>query len=369
MGAPVIAVVGGGPAGASCAWRLAGEGGSVVLLDRSSFPRSKVCAGALGHRGAELLIRKGLMTVDELESQTLSTHLTMSCWFRYRHLRTHTAQGPPVRLVDRSSFDHLLLARAREAGADVLEGEVVEEVTNGRLRTSGGRCMPWDFLVGADGAGSLVAERLKGRRRRGRCGLGVQARLASDGGRAHGLQVHFGLVPWGYGWVFPAGNGILVGLGGSGRGFRSRGIGGRMPRLLQHAGGRGDEPLRGAPLPSGPASRSLGRGRIYLAGDAAGLADRISGEGIVHALESGLLVAEAILRGWSRRSLAIRARQGCAGLVAQSRIFAGLLYHRSLQPRAMRRLRDDAKFFRGYWDLVAGRTDYWRMMLRFLAPT
>jgi len=368
MGDPVTVVVGGGPAGATCAWRLASEGGAVQVLDRSAFPRPKVCAGALGNRGAELLIRAGIMASHELESQTLALHRTMSCWFRYRHLRTHDFQGPPIRLVDRSSFDALLLSKAREAGACVLEGEQAEEVTERKVRTSGGMELSWDFLVGADGVGSLVGEHLAGKRRRRRCGVGIQARLFRQGDNPHGLHVHFGLVPWGYGWIFPGRDHILVGIGGAGRGFRPRSLGRRLSGLLKHAGATENETLQGAPLPSGYPNRRLGRGSVYLAGDAAGLVDRISGEGIAHAVESGLLVAEAILRGWSRRELAVRARRGCVGLVSQSRIFAGLLYHRSLQPRAMRRLHDDPKFFRGYWNLVAGRTDYWRMMLRFLSP-
>ena len=249
-----------------------------------------------------------------------------------------------------------------------MEADRVVEVTERWVRTSGGRKLPWRFLVGADGAGSLVAAYLRGGRRLNRFGAGVQARLAAGGDRGHGLQVHFGLVSWGYGWMFPRRDDALVGLGGTGGRFRSRELRRGLRPLLQQAGAAGDEPVLGALMPSGSPCRALGRGRVFLVGDAAGLADRISGEGISHAVESGLLVAEAILRGWSRHRLAVMASRGCVGLVSQSRIFAGLLYRRGLQALAMRRLRDDPRFFRGYWDLVAGRTDYWRMILRFLFP-
>ncbi len=314
-----------------------------------------------------MLLRSGVLTRQELRGQTLAVHRAMSCWHRLLHLRTHVCAGPPIRVVDRSPFDALLLRRARDAGAEVIEGERVTEVSGEAIGLSSGRRMGWSFLVGADGAGSLVRRRLGLRRSSPARGAGVQA-IIRETDPARGLQVHFGLVPWGYGWVFPRGGSAAVGIGGTGGDFASRGLARRLTPLLQHAGGTGEETLQGAVIPGGPPCRTLGAGRVFLAGDAAGLVDRVSGEGIGHALESGMLVADAILEGWSRRMIEMRARRGCAGLVSQSRIFAGLLYRRSLQPRAMRRLRDDPKFFQGYWDLVAGRTDYWRMMLRFLSP-
>jgi flavin-dependent dehydrogenase len=367
MELPVL-ICGAGPAGSACAWKLAREGVDCLVLDRLSFPRQKVCAGALGARGAGIMLRSGILSAGELERLTLASHSTMSCWLGYRRLRTHSPQGPPVRIVDRPGLDSLLLQRAREAGAGLVPGEGVEGLAEGRVRTSSGRTRGWAGLVGADGAGSLVARWLGLQRPAHRPGLGVQAVVAGKAAKAHGLQIHFGLVPWGYGWVFPRDGDSLVGIGGTGGAFRGGGMARVMPGLLRHAGGRGNEPLRGAPIASGPVAPRLGRGRVYLAGEAAGLVDRISGEGISHAVESGLLVAEALLRGGDRGWLARRARRGCAGLVRQSRLLAGLLYHRALQPRAMRRLRDDPRFFQGYWDLVAGRVSYWRMMLRFLLP-
>jgi flavin-dependent dehydrogenase len=269
-------------------------------------------------------------------------------------------------MVDRSRFDALLLRRAREAGARVLEGDAVEEAGDGRAATASGRRVRWDYLVVADGAAGAIGRRVRGVGGRFRPGAGLQAAVKGPAGGEHGLEVHFGLHPWGYGWVFPRDDDALVGIGGTGGRFCGGGLAGRMPALLRHAGGTGAEDLEGGAIPSGPVPEGLGRGRIYLAGDAAGLADRVSGEGICYAVESGLLVAEAILRGGGRGWLRRTARRGCVGLVRQSRLFSGLLYHRSLQPRAMRRLREDAKFFQGYWDLVAGRTGYWRMMLRFM---
>ena len=359
-------VVGGGPAGASCAWRLARGGADVTVVERSEFPRRKVCAGALGHRGASLLVSEGMISAEELESHTLLAHRTMSCWFRYDRLRAHSPRGPSIRIVDRDAFDAMLVRRSQEAGARVLEGEAVAGLGPGEARTETGRRLGWDYLVVADGAAGSVGRRFRRKRRRRSIGLGVQAFVPGGGNAKDGLQIHFGLLPWGYGWVFPRGADTAVGIGGTGGCFQPRGLGARMPELLRHSGGTGREKLEGGAIPSGPPARRMGRGRIYLAGDAAGLADRISGEGISHAIESGLLVARAILRGGDRPWLLRQAGRGCLGLVRQSRIFAGLLYHPRLQPRAMRRLREDEKFFQGYWDLVAGSTSYWRMMLRFL---
>jgi flavin-dependent dehydrogenase len=268
-------------------------------------------------------------------------------------------------MVKRSELDSELLKSARRAGAEVITGKAVVDVDDRGPVLESGKRIAARFVVGADGAGSLVRRRLTGKPMRAP-GIGMQAFVDNPPPQEHGLQIHFGMVPWGYGWVFPRAGETCIGLGGTGRRFQSRMLAGSFEALCRMMEVEAPPRPRGALIPSRNLHGSLGKGNIFLAGDAAGLVDQVTGEGIGNAVESGLLVAEAILRGGDRRWLRKAARRGCLGSVLQSRLFAGLLYHERLQPRAMRRMGEDDKFMAGFWRLLAGETTYCRMILGYL---
>ena len=101
-------VVGGGPAGASCSWKLASAGIPCTLIDKAEFPRDKVCGGALSARAAEILIDSGILTHHELEDLTLRKLWTFSLWNGDELLRTYTSQDSPVRIINRREFDRSL---------------------------------------------------------------------------------------------------------------------------------------------------------------------------------------------------------------------------------------------------------------------
>jgi menaquinone-9 beta-reductase len=362
-----VVVVGGGPAGAVCAWRLAGAGVRTVLVDRSRFPRRKACGGALGGSGAKLLESSGMLAPSSLSALAICEHFSMQCFWKLNPLRTFASSGPPITLVDRGSFDAALVDRARDAGAEIIEGDGFFGLGSGTLCLRSGRELAFGSLVGADGADSSVA-RSAFRRRLRRQGFGLEFFLPAPAGLPHILQIHFGLEPYGYGWVFPSGPDVCVGLGRcDGRTAPAALLSGLM-RFVESLGlGRPDPSgLRAAPLPSGRPSASLGAGDVYLAGDAAGLVDRVSGEGLCLAIESGLLVADSISGGWSRDRLRRAASAGCAGRVRDSALARHLLHFPVLRSMAMRRLARKDKFYEGYWKLVSGETGYRGMLREFL---
>ena len=123
--------------------------------------------------------------------------------------------------------------------------------------------------------------------------------------------------------------------------------------------------LQGAPLPSLALDRKLGRGNIYLSGDAAGLVDHVSGEGIGHAIQSGFLVADCIVSGGHRREI-LRKRHSCIETVRQSIFYRHLLFSRFTHETAMMKLSDNTKFTEGYWNIISGRESYNDMFSRLL---
>lgn len=362
-------VCGGGPAGACAAWLLASSGASCLVIGHA-VTGGKVCGGALGTRAKSHLISSGILSTGDLSRLSLREQFSMTCFCGPEPLRTYTSPGDPITMLDRLSFDALLLDRAERAGARILADDPVKTVGEGgrSVETRSGKVFAAGATIGADGAAGPVGMSFRPPCRRHPAGVGIECFREMPSGFPPQIGIHFGLTDYGYAWVFPRRDDVCIGIGS---------LDGRMspPALLDALGslmGRlslesfGPGSLRAAPIPSGRPSRTLGTGRVFLAGDAAGLTDQLTGEGIGHAVESGLLAAEAVISGWDRRRLSRKALRGCLGIVRESFLARHLVYHPLLRNRAMRGLREDRKFFEGYWKLFSGRTGYAAMLAGFL---
>lgn len=352
-------VIGAGPAGSACAWRLASEGLPVVLADRCRFPREKLCGGALSDYGARLLSEKGMLCPAEVEDLVVARHSSFSCFDSLKLLGTLQGGTPEMRLLDRTGFDSFLSRRAAEAGAVLLEGRCFKGFGDDCSAVfSNGEVIRFNRLVGADGACSSVRRRAYGSPR-GRHGLCLETFVPLPPGFIErllpaGLQIHFGLLPYGYGWVFPRRDDVCIGVGSLGSGRMAREVARASAGLVAHIGLGYARPMRGALVPPCDGGVLAGRGRVLLAGDAAGLCDRVSGEGISHALESGFLAAEALIAGAPSWDTGAR----CVRQVKDSGRYRHLLYGRPFRRLAMRKLRENDRFMRTYWSIAAGESQY-----------
>ena len=286
-------VVGAGPAGSSAALRLARAGARVLLLDRARFPRDKPCGGGLTYRA----VRQLPVSVDPVVEDVVDR---FELGFRYGRRFERGGEGPLVLMTQRRRLDAHLAAEAAAAGADFRDGVKVgslELAENGATVRFDGSAATAPVVIGADGVNGVSARAVgAGSRRHGVALEGnvsyVHAREDRWRGRA---VVELGVVPGGYAWVFPKGDHVNVGVGG----WESEG-----PRLREHleraCAGYGLpserlEALRGYRLPMRrPGDRAV-HGRALLIGDAAGLVDPLSGDGIYEALVSSRLAAEAAL--------------------------------------------------------------------------
>ncbi|KYH32632.1 geranylgeranyl reductase family protein [Neomoorella mulderi] len=290
-----VIICGAGPAGSTCGRLLARRGLKVLILDKARFPRYKPCGGGLTGKA-----------LGELEPgwEKLSEDSTREVIFYHRQERPINIvyQQPVIRMVGREKLDAWLLEQAAAAGATIRDGyrvtAVAETATGVTIYGEDGSIFQGDFLVGADGARSLVRKSLPFNTGTAagvtlECEIPVdEGVLAEYRGRVH---LSYGGIPAGYGWIFPKGDHLSVGIGsftrqvkGLQRYFQDfcRGMGLKIPEGIR---------CRGAVIPaaSGKAG-TLHTGRAVLAGDAAGLVDPFSGEGIYYALRSGRLAAEAI---------------------------------------------------------------------------
>jgi geranylgeranyl reductase family protein len=279
-------VVGAGPAGSTAAFGLARAGARVLLLDKARFPRDKPCGGGLTYRALRLLPFSVAPVVEE-EVDVFELGLG----FRRRFVR-RTAE-PLVVMTQRRRLDAFLVEQAREAGAEFRDGAKVE------LSPFCVDGVPIDstVLIGADGVNGATAKTfgLDGHEHEVALEANVPYGPVARSRYARRAVIEFGIVPGGYGWVFPKGDHVNVGVGGwlhQGPRLRTH-----LARLCREHGIPDDAltEVRGYRLPLRRPGASPARGRTALVGDAAGLVDPVSGDGIYEALLSAQLAADAAL--------------------------------------------------------------------------
>ena len=317
-----VLVVGGGPGGAAAAYYLARQGLDVTVVDKSSFPREKVCGDGLTPRSVAALLHMGIDTDDPR-------------FERVKGLRVYSRRDvielpwpelsswPDYGLVmPRDEFDHLLIQRALKAGARLQERtEAVEPTLRGGWVT-GARVRPAQekdaepteirarFTIAADGAASRFA-RTTGVRRDESRPLGIAAR------RYYRTAYHPG--PWfeswldlwegdlllpGYGWLFPVAGGRInlgAGLLNTFKGFKQisaqrlfDAFAAMLPDRWEISAEAAEGKLLSGPLPMGLNRVPLVVPGMMLIGDAAGAVNPFNGEGIAYAMETGEVAADLV---------------------------------------------------------------------------
>ena len=275
-----VLVVGGGPAGSTTAWRLADAGASVLLVDKAHFPRDKPCGGGVTARAARVCpVDVSPVVEEEVDLVELR--------FRYGDAVVRRAATPVIRMTQRRRLDAFLLDAAREKGVEVREGETIDPAN-----------APADVVVGADGANGTTARAFG-------LGTGIVHGVAYEGNVSYArvrrdryarrAVVELADIPGGYGWVFAKGDHVNVGVGA----WQSEG-----PRIREHLArvceAHGLDPselesLRGHRLPLRRPGTPIAAERALLVGDAAGLIDPVSGDGMYECFVSSQLAAGAIL--------------------------------------------------------------------------
>lgn len=296
-----VIVVGAGPAGASAAYAAAVAGRRVLLLEKAELPRYKTCGGGIiGFSRDSLPPGFELPLKDRIHAVTFSLDGKFS--------RTRRSRRMIFGLINRPEFDAGLVEEAQKAGAELRTGvSVVRVEQHGPAvpdrRTvavvlAGGETVLARAVVGADGSAGRIGAHVGVKLDQVDLGLEaeipVPATVAEDwAGR---VLIDWGPMPGSYGWVFPKGDTLTVGV------ISARGDGAGTKRYLEdfiaRLGLAGFEPS----VSSGHLTRCrsddspLSRGRVVVCGDAAGLLEPWTREGISFALRSGRLAGEWAVR-------------------------------------------------------------------------
>lgn len=287
-----VIVVGAGPAGSTAARGIAERGGEVLLLDRAKFPRDKPCGGGVTIRCASLLP----FSLDPVVEDVI-TGARMK--IRGHREVTREAPAPITYMTQRRRLDAFLVEQAQAAGVQFRDGQGVTDITrlgDGTFEVkTKGETHHARVVIGADGANGVAGNRL-GYEAAGESAVALEGNYPYPEGVPaefrNRVVLHFGDYPGGYGWIFPKGDHINIGVGG----WKSA-MGPRLRELLQtmcrtYGFDVTDlQNLRGHHLPMQRRGMVMAAAGSAVVGDAAGLVDPLSGEGIYGALRSGVLVA------------------------------------------------------------------------------
>jgi geranylgeranyl reductase family protein len=286
-------VIGAGPAGSLAAYTLAEHGAAVLLIDRARFPRDKPCGGGLTIRAVRMLP----FSIDPIVEEVIDR---LELRLRYGRRFERVRAKPLAVMTQRSRLDAFLAERAAAAGADFRDGARATTVAvdeRGAIVQIGGRRVQAEVVIGADGANGVT--RSLGLCTRPAYGVALEGNVAYDVPGAerfhHRIAFELGVVGGGYGWVFPKGSHLNVGVGGQER--EAPALRRHLARLCREHGipHAQLESVRGYRLPVCRRDAVLARGRGLVVGDAAGLVDPLTGDGIYEALVSGSLAAEATI--------------------------------------------------------------------------
>ena len=290
-----VIVAGAGPAGSTAARLLASAGARVLLLDKQSFPRDKPCGGGVTLRAVSVQDLDLSPVIEQtIYGARFSLRLGDSFDRRFREPLTYMSQ--------RQRLDAYLAERAAEAGAEFRDGEGIREIethdsaVSVRTDRDGYAAR---VLIGADGANGIVG-RTVGLRREYEEAVALEGNAEHPGGIPQEWREYVGLdlggLAGGYGWVFPKGDHLNLGVGAWK--YASFTLRPKLAQLCRRYGfeAKGLTNLRGHHLPVRVPGSRIARGNVVVAGDAAGLVDPMTGEGIHMAFESGRLAAKQAMR-------------------------------------------------------------------------
>lgn len=285
-----VVIIGGGPAGVSAGTVLQRKGYKTCIIDTRIFPREKLCAGVLTVKSINLIhhIYKGL----NFEDMDMRDIYKIELLYNNKVIGKYTVNNA-YRVINRTEFDNGLLKYYKSVGGMVYDGQKNYNIVYDKnvVVLSDGKEIPYHVLIGADGINSKVRSCVG---RSWKASVLCFEKFIPNLSDEDTIKIDFAGILGGYSWRIPGKARIGVGLGE----FYIRGMKkkpARYRRYLERQGIKNINSINGAFVSYGNFVRKPIKNNVLLVGDAAGLIDAMTGEGIYFAIESGRQASLAII--------------------------------------------------------------------------
>lgn len=313
-----VAIIGAGPAGSTAAYIMGKIGLNVILIDKCSFPRDKLCGGLLSTKTMKLLERTFDETEDSLNKKKIINFSSNKFQFICKNKNLAKCYTKiPTHFVERTVYDNFLLDKAISSGIKFIQDEEVKKIDldYNKLVTSKGDSITYKYLIGADGANSIVRKEfekigvLDKKTWLDNLGFALEAMIENEKLPFEKgiMYLYFGYIKNGYAWIFPNKNKVVIGIGGLIKDLKNKELKTIFSDFLISLGldkttvETCTKEMKGHPIPFGNfIERPLYKNSILI-GDAAGLVNSVTGEGIYYAQRSAEIGAEAIFKDFTNQ--------------------------------------------------------------------
>ena len=331
-----VIIVGSGPAGTTAGYILKTKYNlNVLLVDKHGFPREKLCAGLTPEKTT-------LLQQEIFGKQTFYLSETNIVKVFYNNeLITETETDIPFKVVDRTVYDNQLFEFYKSVGGEYKLKLTFKSIdlANKTVSFFNGDTFGYKYLIGADGAYSMVRRYVCPKFKK----IAFIFESFIDNVTNNSIDIHFGNIENGYGWRFPHGNAISIGEGS----FSKNKCTIDLFKTFVRQNGFKNSAIKGAFLPYDFVRRPA-KNDIFLIGDAAGLADPITGEGIYYALLSGKMIAESIGDNFGTNKIKdnyFKKLKHVHRILKDGRKFKFLIYSPKLQKMVFNKTKGHKKVF------------------------
>ena len=291
-----VVIIGAGPSGIAAGHNIINNNISCCVIDKQKFPRNKLCAGGVTQKTFDLLHSLNLSSdfngVNTIVSKGANLYLGD------KYITDIELKGNTY-LVDRFEFDEYLVREYENKGGKILENTKIKNIDtkNSTITLSDNQNISFKYIIGADGAlgitRSLVDKNIKAN---GFC-LQVDVNKNDTNYNSDNMSMYYGVLPYGYGWIFPKKNHLSVGF--IGEYIKDIDYKVEFEKFLNNIGIECDRSrFKGAFIPFGQyVKKPINYEKnLLLVGDGAGFVDPITGEGIYFAVLSGIKAANTIVK-------------------------------------------------------------------------
>lgn len=325
-----VVIIGAGPAGLSCAYLLKKNGYNVAVIEKKKHPRNKLCGGLLSHK-TKLLLE---MIFGDSATRIINASLNYKTkdyeiYFKKKLIKIGFSKQF-FYLVERTTFDFEMFKCIKREGIIVIENEKVLKIDNNLVITNK-RIVEGKVIIGADGINSVVRKQFDGKvLNTNNVGLALESKIEKKMGR--NIAIIFGYNKQGYCWFFPNKNGGLIGSGGLKK--KENVMVSYKSFCKDFIKNNSGEQTKAFLVPLGNYVKCPFKKNHYLIGDAAGLANPLTGEGIYYALLSAKILANAMSKKSNCREI---GQNYCKEIYPVHRDFNKIMRFRSIFYALMKR--------------------------------